>query len=257
MNRRVGIGSSDGSISANNKVLTRRSSAPDEPMVYASVHPTASRKLTKANNKVLPAKSSAPDELTVCRLKRHMSCVNGREQWKTTASSTRWTDVQKKHSIGSSDGTTFRSFGPTTSLMPWPIFTPSTSPFKVAGLCGSAEECKILSRSYPSHPNSKLLIQRLHMLLCVRSARLSLELSECKMCLHCEVILEWIKLYKVCRKPWGLSGSLTNRLRPSGLVWSGEDTLCGGRGDPLPWWRSAGSSHIERGGLNMGLVFKL
>jgi hypothetical protein len=25
-----------------------------------------------------------------------------------------------------------------------------------------------------------------------------------------------------------------NRLRPSDLVWSGEDTLCGGRGDPLP-----------------------
>jgi hypothetical protein len=23
------------------------------------------------------------------------------------------------------------------------------------------------------------------------------------------------------------------------LVWSGEDTLCGGRGDPLPWWRSS------------------
>jgi hypothetical protein len=29
-----------------------------------------------------------------------------------------------------------------------------------------------------------------------------------------------------------------NRLRPSGLVWSGEDTLCGGRGDPLPKWIS-------------------
>jgi hypothetical protein len=30
-----------------------------------------------------------------------------------------------------------------------------------------------------------------------------------------------------------------NRHRPSGLVWSGEDTLCGGRGDPLPGWRSS------------------
>jgi hypothetical protein len=30
-----------------------------------------------------------------------------------------------------------------------------------------------------------------------------------------------------------------NHLRPSGLVWSGEDTLCGGRGDPLPKWRSS------------------
>jgi hypothetical protein len=27
-----------------------------------------------------------------------------------------------------------------------------------------------------------------------------------------------------------------NRFRPSGLVWSGEDTLCGGRVDPLPKW---------------------
>jgi hypothetical protein len=30
-----------------------------------------------------------------------------------------------------------------------------------------------------------------------------------------------------------------NRHRPSDLVWSSEDTLCGGRGDPLPWWRSS------------------
>jgi hypothetical protein len=41
----------------------------------------------------------------------------------------------------------------------------------------------------------------------VLSASLSLELSECKVCLPCEVILEWIKLYKVRRKPWSLSGS--------------------------------------------------
>jgi hypothetical protein len=26
-------------------------------------------------------------------------------------------------------------------------------------------------------------------------------------CLPCEVILKWIKLYKVRQKPWGLSGS--------------------------------------------------
>jgi hypothetical protein len=30
-----------------------------------------------------------------------------------------------------------------------------------------------------------------------------------------------------------------NRLRPSGLLWSGEDTLCRGRADPLPQWRSS------------------
>jgi hypothetical protein len=31
----------------------------------------------------------------------------------------------------------------------------------------------------------------------------------------------------------------SNRLQPSGLVWSGEDTLCRGRGDPLPKWRNS------------------
>jgi hypothetical protein len=30
-----------------------------------------------------------------------------------------------------------------------------------------------------------------------------------------------------------------NRLRPSDLVWSGEDTLCGRHGDPLLKWRSS------------------
>jgi hypothetical protein len=30
-----------------------------------------------------------------------------------------------------------------------------------------------------------------------------------------------------------------NRLRPTGLVRSGDDTLCGGDGDPLPKWRSS------------------
>jgi hypothetical protein len=28
-----------------------------------------------------------------------------------------------------------------------------------------------------------------------------------------------------------------NRLRPSDSLWSAKDTLCGGRGDPLPQWR--------------------
>jgi hypothetical protein len=27
----------------------------------------------------------------------------------------------------------------------------------------------------------------------------------------------------------------SNRLQPSDLVWSNADTLCEGRGDPLPW----------------------
>jgi hypothetical protein len=50
-----------------------------------------------------------------------------------------------------------------------------------------------------------LLIHRLaHVVL---SARLSLELSECNVCLPYEVIFEWIKVYKVRRKAWGLSGS--------------------------------------------------
>jgi hypothetical protein len=36
--------------------------------------------------------------------------------------------------------------------------------------------------------------------------------------------------------PKWLTGS---RHRPSDLVWGSEDTLCGGRGDPLPKWRSS------------------
>jgi hypothetical protein len=40
-----------------------------------------------------------------------------------------------------------------------------------------------------------------------------------------------------------------NRHRPSGLVWSGEDTSCGGRGDPLPWWRN---SLVEAPSLTKG-----
>jgi hypothetical protein len=38
-----------------------------------------------------------------------------------------------------------------------------------------------------------------------------------------------------------------NRHRPSDLVWSGEDTLCGGRGDPLPWWRNS----LVEGGIKV------
>jgi hypothetical protein len=30
-----------------------------------------------------------------------------------------------------------------------------------------------------------------------------------------------------------------NHLQPSYLVWSGEDTLCRGCGDPFPKWRSS------------------
>jgi hypothetical protein len=30
-----------------------------------------------------------------------------------------------------------------------------------------------------------------------------------------------------------------NRLRPFDLLWTGEDTLCGGCGDLLPKWRSS------------------
>ena len=53
--------------------------------------------------------------------------------------------------------------------------------------------------------------------MCLLSARFSLELSECKVCLPCEVILEWIKVYKVRRSlgPEWLSESI----QPIDLVW--------------------------------------
>jgi hypothetical protein len=63
--------------------------------------------------------------------------------------------------------------------------------------------------------------------MCVLSARFSLEPSECKVYLPCEVILERIKLYKVCQKPWGLSGSPAIVFDPT--AWCGvARTLCAG-----------------------------
>jgi hypothetical protein len=32
---------------------------------------------------------------------------------------------------------------------------------------------------------------------------------------------------------------ICNHFQPSGLVWSGENTLCAGCGEPRPWWRSS------------------
>jgi hypothetical protein len=59
---------------------------------------------------------------------------------------------------------------------------------------------------------------------CALSARFSLEMSESKVCLPCEVILKWIK---VRRKPWGLSGSSEIVFDPP--VWCGAaKTLCAG-----------------------------
>jgi hypothetical protein len=54
----------------------------------------------------------------------------------------------------------------------------------------------------------------------------------------CEVILECIKLYKVRRKPWGLSGSSAIVFDPSACCGVAR-TLCEGHGDPLPKWRSS------------------
>jgi hypothetical protein len=96
-----------------------------------------------------------------------------------------------------------------------------------------------LRRSYPSHPSAKLLIQRLAHALCMLSARLSLELSECKIVPSLwgdswvnQVVQDALEALE----PKWITG---NCLRPFGLVWSGDDTLCGGCGDPLPQWRSS------------------
>jgi hypothetical protein len=57
----------------------------------------------------------------------------------------------EKGTIGSSDGMVFSVRYPTALWMPLPIYTLSTHPFEVAGLCGSTEECKTPRRSYPIH----------------------------------------------------------------------------------------------------------
>ena len=51
--------------------------------------------------------------------------------------------------------------------------------------------------------------------------------------------------------PWSFEAR-RQRHRPSDLVWSGDDTLCGGRGDPHPLWRS---SLVEPGAKLTVIVF--
>ena len=51
--------------------------------------------------------------------------------------------------------------------------------------------------------------------------------------------------------PWSCEAH-RQRHRPSDLVWSGNDTLCGGRGDPHPLWRS---SLVEPGAKVIVIVF--
>jgi hypothetical protein len=60
----------------------------------------------------------------------------------------------EKDRIGSSDAYFFSGRYPTSSLMPWAIYTPSTHPFEVAGLCGSAQEFKTPRRSYSILPSA-------------------------------------------------------------------------------------------------------
>jgi hypothetical protein len=63
----------------------------------------------------------------------------------------------------------------------WAIYTPSTHPFEVVGLCGSAESARHLEYHIQSIQVLNCSSIDLHMLcVCVLSARLILELSECK-----------------------------------------------------------------------------
>ena len=51
--------------------------------------------------------------------------------------------------------------------------------------------------------------------------------------------------------PWSCE-ACRQRHRPSNLVWRGDDTLCEGRGDPHPLWRS---SLVEPGAKVTVIVF--
>ena len=51
--------------------------------------------------------------------------------------------------------------------------------------------------------------------------------------------------------PWSCEARRQHH-RPSNLVWSGDDTLCGGRGDLHPLWRS---SLVESGAKVTMIVF--
>ena len=54
------------------------------------------------------------------------------------------------------------------------------------------------------------------------------------------------------RRHLGALKARRQRHRPSDLVWSGDDTLCGGHGDPHPLWRS---SLVEPGAKVTVIVF--
>jgi hypothetical protein len=104
-------------------------------------------------------------------------------------------------------------------------------------------QCETHTGSYPSHTSAKLLIHRLAHALCVFSARLIIDLGECKVFLPCEVILEWIKLYKVRQKPWDLSSSLAIVFDTP--TWCGvERTLCAGDVE-IPFLSGERSSLVE------------
>jgi hypothetical protein len=146
------------------------------------------------------------------------------------ASCTGWTDAPKKHSTESSDSTQKRQVvRPAALWTPWAIYTPSTPPFDVAGLCGSTEVCKkIISKPYTcliTHPKTCTC------LVYALSARLSLKLSECNVCLPS------------CTRSDDALGPkwLTdNLLWPFDLEWNVARTLCAGDVEtPFLWWRSS------------------
>jgi hypothetical protein len=175
-----------------------------------------------------------------------MSCVNGHVQWKATTSSTGWTNAQKKHSVGSSNVTTISPAFSQKLVWCLGLFIPLPPlHFKVMDFV----EVQRSVRHLEDHIQAILVLNysstNLNMIcvcVCVLSARLSLELIECKVCLPCEVILEWVKLYKVHWNPWGLSASTAIFFDPP--AWCGvARTLCAGDmetpflGGEAPYWR--------------------
>jgi hypothetical protein len=170
-----------------------------------SVHP-ATMSLTSKD--VLAAETLAPDDMMRCWMKCWMKMCQqgstvrfgGRQQLVAPDEPTSWKSIALDHPTVPRK----LAVGATTLWEPWSIYTPSTQPFEVAGMCGSTEESKTHWRSFPRHPSAKLPLLTCTCFVYVCSDRLSL-------------VLSWVQgvptlwgdsrvnqVYKVHRKPWGL-----------------------------------------------------
>jgi hypothetical protein len=144
-----------------------RLKASDEPTVVAAVHMMVMCLLTERFSAQI---SSAPNEPTTKRGERR--CKRRRiyvsmMQWLADVEGHRMNQRWWKMDHRFIRRYEFLKLLPNDSLDVLGYLYPTTHPFEIAGLCGSAEECKTLRRSYPRNLSAKLLIHTRTCVVCV------------------------------------------------------------------------------------------